>query len=505
MAIDITTEKKNEILSSFIENNYFYKTSELEHVREIIIEHYHNDYELFDKISKSSKTRTLLGSRGLLHKIITEISGGRYKFRNEEYFIDILFIVRNLNKYQDTFFNKSILIVSLDFLEFSIGLIDLEIVKKNEAENFEKELNEFYVFFKRIIEKIDLEEKDETKFQSIFNTVKTYFNYNNYQYSKTWFKFYFLFYSYPKGNSARKTDVISTISTSYIRGSNAPKGLNITISETIDFKDFIALETNFLTEIFNLCKTKPLFAIEFYAVFDDIIKQEIIEFYIPINRNQTIPNLKQVLDGIEYNIPNKLQFSDKILSAAKVPAMDRERHELYNILFSSKLEEEIINSSDYSNQVVGLICNNNARLHQLGIIQFNENGNYVDKKRLKDAAIPFLMSIITNLPAYGQFFINILNLRIGIDKRHFDSELKNNTSYLAHINNYNVSSGNVNFYNAIVSKVKDETVLNINNHFIRSINYHNRYNGILKIIFENKNLLNDALHDKLSQFISNIS
>ena len=96
-------------------------------------------------------------------------------------------------------------------------------------------------------------------------------------------------------------------------------------------------------------------------------------------------------------------------------------------------------------------------------------------------------------------------MRIGIDKRHFDSELKNNTSYLAHINNYNVSSGNVNFYNAIVSKVKDETVLNINNHFIRSINYHNRYNGILKIIFENKNLLNDALHDKLSQFISNIS
>ncbi len=505
MAIEITEEKKNEILNSFIDNKDFYKTSELGNVRKVIVENYYNDYDLFDKISKSSKTRTLLSSVSLLHKIITEIIGGRYEFRNEEILVDILFIVKNINKHQDTYFNKSLLIVSLDFLDFLIALIDSDIIKKNKVDDFEKEINELYTLYKRIIEKIDLEQKDENKFQNIFTKVKTYFQHNNYQYSRIWFKFYFLFYYNSKGNSARKTDVINTISTSYIRDSNDPKELKKIISETIDFKEFIALEANFLTEMFNLSKTKPLFAIEFYAEFDDSKKQKIIEFYIPVNQNKAIPSLKQVLEGIEYNIPNKLNFSNKILNATKTLTVHTERQELYNILFSSKLEEEIVNSSDYSNQIVGLICNNNAHLHQLGVTQFNENGDYIDKKKLKDKAIPFLMSIITNLAAYGQFFINILNLRIGIDKRYFDSELKNSASYLAYINNYIVSSGNVNFYNAIVSKVKDETILNINNHFIRSINYHNKYNGILKIIFENKNHLSDDLYDKLSQLISNIS
>lgn len=503
MAIEITEEKKNEILNSFIENKDFYKTSELGNVRKIIVEHYHNDYDLFDKVSKSSKTRMLLSSVDLLHKIITEISGGRYKFRNEESFVDILFIVKNINKYQDAFFNKSLLIVSLDFLGSLIGLIDTDIIKKNKAENFEKELNEFYIFFKRIIEKIDLEQKEETKFQSIFNTLKTYFQHNNYQYSKTWFKFYFFFYSNSKGNSVIKTDVINTISTSYFRNSNDPKNLKKIITETIDFNEFIALEVSFLNEIFNLSKTKPLFAIEFYFEFDDIKKQQIIEFYIPVNRNKAIPSLKQVLEGIKYNIPNKLEFSNKILNATKSLTLHTERQELYNILFSSKLDEKTIKSTDYSNQIVGLICNNNVYLHQLGINQFNEYG-YVDKKILKDKAIPFLMAIISNLATFNQIFINILNLKIGIDKRNFDSELKNSTSYLAHINNYIVSSGNLNFYNCIISKVKDETILSINDHFIRTINYYNKYNGIIKIIYENKNLLSDNLHDKLSQLISNI-
>jgi len=504
MTIDITEEKKKEILESFIENNEFYKTTELANVRKVIVENYYNDYDLFQKISKSSKNRSLLSSASLLHKIISEISGGRYDFRNEEILVDILFILKNINKHQDAFFNKSLLIVSLEFIDFLIGLIDSDIIKKNRVDDFEKEINEFFIFFKRVAEKIDLEQKDENKYQSVFTKVKTYFQYNNYQYSNYWFKFYLLFYYNSKGDGTRKTDVITTLSTSYIRGSNNPIELKRTITETIDIKGFINLETNFLTEIFNLCKTKPLFAIEFYDEFDDNKKQQIIEFYIPVNRNKAIPDLKQVLGGIGYNIPNKLEFSNKILNATKTLTVHTERQELYDILFSSKLNEEIINSSDYSNQIVGLVCNNNANLHQLGINQFNEHSTHVDKKDLKEKAIPFLMSIITNLAAYSQFVINILNLKIGIYKKSFDSELKKSTSYLAHINNFIVSSGNLDFYNIIGSKVNDETMLNINDHFIRSITYHNKYNSILKIIFDNKNLLSNELHDKLSQLISNI-
>jgi hypothetical protein len=266
----------------------------------------------------------------------------------------------------------------------------------------------------------------------------------------------------------------------------------------------MALETNFFTEIFNLCKTKPLFGIEFYTEFDVDKKQELIEFYVPINRNKTIPNLKQLLEGIDYDIPKKLEFSNKILKEAKTNTVHTEIKELYDIFFSSNLDEETINSSDYSNQIISLICNSNAQLHKLGIEQFNENSDYVDYKELKEKVVPFLMSIITNLATYSQFFINILNLKIGIDKRFFDKELNNSTSYLAHINNYIVSNGNINFYSTIISKVKDETIMNINDHFIRSINYDVKFNSILKIIYDNKNLLSDDLHDKLSQLISNI-
>ncbi|MDA0176605.1 MULTISPECIES: hypothetical protein [Mesoflavibacter] len=504
MAIEINEERKREILNSFIDNKDFYKTSELREVRRVIVDSYYNDYDIFQKISNSSKTRNLLCSTSLLNKIITEISGGRYNFREEDHFVDILLIVKNMNKYEDTFFNKSLLITSLEFVAFLVGIIDAHIIKNNKAEDFEKELNEFYIFFKRIIGKIDIEQKDENKYQSIYTTIKTYFKYNNYQYSNYWFKFYFLFYFNHKGNNARKTDAINTISSSYIRLANDPKELKEIISETIDFECFMKLESNFQTEIFNLCKTKPPFAKEFFSEFSVEKKQQILEFYIPVNRNKAIPSLKQLLEAIDYNIPNELEFVNKVLNSTKTLTIHTERKELYDILFNSKIDSETIKTSDYSNQIIGLICNTNANLHELGISEFNEHSVYVDKQKLKDKAIPFLLKLITNLAAYGQFYVNILNLKIGIDKTYFDSELKKSTSYLAHINNYIVSSGNLRFYNSIVSKVKEETVLNINDHFIRSINYHNKYDGILKIIFENKNLLSDDLHDKLSKLISNI-
>lgn len=506
MAIEITQTRKDEILHSFIKNAVFYKTTELKEVRKIIVENYYNDYELFDKISKSIKTRNLLSSVSLLKKIISEITVGRYEFRNDETYLDILFLIKCINKYQDTFFTQELLLVSLDFIEFLIKLIDSDIVKKNIADEFKVEVNDFFTFFKRIIEKVEIKEaKDENKFQSIYvSQVKTFFQYNNHQFSKTWFRFYFLYYFNFKDNSARKTDIINTISHPFIRSSNNPKELKETINDFMDFKEFMALETNFFVEIFNLSKTKPLFAIEFYTEFEEDKKQELIEFYVPVNRNKVIPNLKQVLEGIEYDIPKKLEFSNKILNTTKTLTVHTEIEELYDIFFSSKLGEQIINTSDYSNQIVTLICNINPQLHQLGINQFNANSDYVDYKELKEKVIPFLMSIITNLPAYGQFFNNILNLKIGIDKRFFDKELNNSPSYLAHINNYIVSNGNIDFYNIIVSKVKDETIKNINDHFIRSISYHAKFNSILKIIYDNKNLLNDDLHDKLSQLISNI-
>lgn len=506
MAIEISQTRKDEILHSFIKNVDFYKISELPEVRKIIAENYYNDYELFDKISKTNKTRNLLSSVSLLKKIETEIINGRLEYRNDETYIDILFLIKCINNYQDTFLTQDLLIISLDFIEVVIKLIDAEIIKKNRAEEFENELDEFFIFFKKIIEKVELKEAmHENKFQSIYATqVKTYFQYNNHQYSKLWFRFYFLYYFNTKDSGTRKTDVINAITNQFIRTSNNPKELKETISYFIDFNEFLDLETNFFNEIFKLSKTKPLFAIEFYTVFDEDKKQELIEFYIPVSRDKAIPNLKQVLEGIDYDIPKKIEYSNKILDATKTLSVHTEREELYIILFSSKLDDDIINSSDYSNQIVGLICNNNANLHQLGINQYNEHSEFVDKKELRDKVIPYLMTLITNLATYNQYFINILNLRIGIDKRNFDDELKNSTSYLAHINNYNVSSGNLNFYNIIISKVKNDTVVSINDHFIRSINYHNKYDDILKLIFDNKNLLSDSLHDKLSQLISNI-
>ncbi len=506
MAIEITQTRKDEILHSFIENADFYKTTELKEVRKIIVDIYYNDYELFDKISKSIKTRNLLSSVSLLKKIKSEVANGSYEFINDETYLDILFLIKCFNKYQDTFFTQELLIVSLDFIEYVIKLVDADIVKKNIADEFKDEINDFFIYFKRIIEKIEIKEaKEENKFQSVYaSQVKAFFQHNNHQYASIWFRFYFLYYSNSKDKSARKTDVINTIATPFIRSSNKPEELRRTISDCIDLKEFMALETNFFTEIFNLCKTKPLFGIEFYNEFDVDKKQELIEFYVPINRNKTIPNLKQLLEGIDYDIPKKIEFSNKILKEAKTNTVHTEIKELYDIFFSSNLDEKIINSSDYSNQIISLICNSNAQLHKLGVEQFIKNSDYIDYKELKEKVIPFLLTIITDLVTYSHFFINILNLKIGINKRFFDKELNKNTSYLAHINNYIVSSGNINFYNTIISKVKDETIININDHFIRSISYDVKFNSILNIIYGNKNLLSDDLHNKLSQLISNI-
>ena len=84
MAIDISEERKKELLTNFIENPTFYKYRDFKEIRDIIVNEYRDDYDIVKQICKSDKTRHLLSSSKLLQTIMTEISRGSFEYILDE-------------------------------------------------------------------------------------------------------------------------------------------------------------------------------------------------------------------------------------------------------------------------------------------------------------------------------------------------------------------------------------------------------------------------------------
>ena len=192
MAISITEERKKELLVNFIENSTFYKFRDFSGVREVISDYYHNDYYVFEQVSKTEKSRHLLATPKLLHKIMTEISNGTYEFILDEKSDDIFFYLKQFNLYEDKFITNPVATISLEFLTFIIPIIDKEIVNTEKLESHNSEVESLYAFFKKIISKLNLQKADQSKYQNLFNKIEQLFNFNNCKNAAIWFKFYFL-------------------------------------------------------------------------------------------------------------------------------------------------------------------------------------------------------------------------------------------------------------------------------------------------------------------------
>ena len=499
MAIKITEERKKEILNNFIENPSFYKVKDFKSVREIIVHDYRNDYEVLEKICETDKRRSLLSSTSLIHKIVTEVKGDRYEFRSEDLSEDLFFLIDQFNLHEDRFINSFVSNASIGFLTLVFQTIDKEIIQTNLLKDSESKIDKLFEFFKRVINNVNLKQPDQSKYQNLFNKVQETFRYDNYKNSSIWFKFYFFFHDKKKFENQIENNVL-TYTAALIRSSTSPIKLKETIEEVVKIEKFVALSNEYLNEIYIKSTSIPEFGIEFYNIFNDEKKQLIIESWTDKSATQ----FKEVLESVKSDIPDRLKLAKKILSVSSRQSNVSVRESLYESFFLLDLTKEEIEKTEYSNQIINLVCNTDINLHRIGISEFGESNKYVNKITLKEKAIPFLINLLGNLNSYYSYFISILSLKIGIDKRQFNEELKKNVNYIPYINNYIVSSGNVDFYNIIISKVKNETIKSINNHFINSISYNSKFNDILKIIYNNKTFLSDNFHDKFADLYSNI-
>ncbi|VXC27893.1 hypothetical protein [Maribacter litoralis] len=499
MAIEITELQKNELLENFIQHPEFYNPKEFASVRAVIIENYYDDYEILGKISSSNKTRSLLSSSSLWNKIIKAVEEQRFEFRSDEIITDIFFILEQVEKHEDRFITAEVRTASLGFLTYVFGLVDKQVANTGKTNDFVKELNVLFCFFKKVVDGLKIEQVEQTRYQGMFKKVQQMFLFSNNKNASTWFKFYFHFHDKKLSNNNLETGIKTTIAT-YFKVTNNAKVLKDNIEEIKPVEEFIALEANYENEIYSRAKSDTKYFNEFYEFFNDGKKQSLLESWIPKSADE----FKEVLKSSDSDIPNKLKLGNRILQKTKTLSNINEREGFYDSFFVLDLSKDEISQTDFSGQIINIVCSTDVNLHQLGIKQYLENGKYVVTQDLKNKAVPFLFSIITNLNAYHKQFENILNLKIGIYKRQFDKEICDTSNSVEYISNYLIQSGNYNFYTTVISKLLDYTISIINERFITNINNQPKYLEMLKHIDNqsNKNKLPENVLDKLKSLIS---
>jgi hypothetical protein len=488
MTIDITEERTRELLTNFIENPTFYKYRDFKEVRDIIVDEYRSDYKVLEQISKNDKTRHLLSSSRLLQTIITEIYKGSFEYILDEKSDDIFFVLKQLNLHEDRFITNIVATASLEFITFIIPIIDKEIVNTEKLKENKNEIGSLYSFFKKSISKLNLQQADQTKYQNLFNKIEQLFAFNNYKNAATWFKFYFYFRDKKKFTNNIESNVVTHVST-FIRTAKNQKILKKTIEDELPVEEFTKISNNYLNELYKKSIASPDFAIEFYPFFDDTKKQTLLESWVLKNSNQAT----KVIKGINIEVPDVLGLANKIINRAKALNNNlSEKKAFLDLLFTLKLTKEEVLSTDYSKQVISLVFNTNIGLHNFGITELEEHRGYIDTKSMKPKAETFMNSILGNPNAYYKQIENIINSKVGITTTFIDKFIVSNRAYINATSQYLISSGNLDFYKSLTSKLNDSTISMITNTFINGISKNQKFYSIVNYIKSNYYELLDA-------------
>lgn len=498
MAIEITEGRKKELLMNFIENSTFYKFRDFKEIREIIADDYRDDYDILERIFGNEKSRQLLSSTKLLQTIVTDFSSGNFEFILDEKSEDVFFFLKYFNLHEDKFFTNTFKTVSLGFISYIVPIIDKEVVNTEKLKSHTTQIENLYIFLERIIGKINLQQADQTKYQNLFNIIERLFSFNNYKNAATWFRFYFYFRDKKKFTNNIESNVISHIS-AFIRTTQNPKSIREVIESVLSVKKFVSVANNYLNELYKRSTASPDFAIEFYSCFNEAKKQNLLDSWMLHNSN----NAKKVIEGINNDIPDKLNLATKIMN--RVNSLNsnlNEKKAFLDILFTLGLSKSEISSIDYSNQIASLIFNNNINLHNFGITQLQEHRDFIDTKSFRPKAETFMNSILGNPNSYHKQTQNIIKNRLGITTAFVDKFIISNQAYINAISNYLINSGNLDYYRAITSKLNDSTINTVNNNFINGINKHQKYYGIVNHINDN---FYDSLADNLKTKIETLT
>ncbi|TYA74239.1 hypothetical protein [Seonamhaeicola marinus] len=502
---DLDEKQRSRLLDNFLSNVDFYEKGEFDRVKRVIASKYYNDFNIIERISETEKSRTLFSSKELLYKIIVEIQSERFKFRNTNDKLEDFFLVfRFLNKHESKYINNTILISSLDFLINTLDLLNNDIVKENKTEEKEQEINIVFDFFKRVIEKVSIPNQYHTNYLNLFNEVKSLFQADSYKYADTWLRFFMFYEGKNKFANAIENEIVS-IPRNYIRSNQDAKGLLKALSSFSDVKKFMNTHSNFLNEVFSKSSSDSKFAYEFYEYFPDNKKQQLLESWVPVNGNKLMSHLKQILVKAKDNIPNKLNLGNKVLGSTRNRHYAQEKRESFDLFTSLNLTEEEVSTTDYSSQVIDLICNTSIDMHRVGISELKANKKYIKSPDLKLAVENFLSTCFQNVQAYHPHVESIFTNKTGVDRRFVDKLINNNINYQNQIYSFLISRGDSNFYRILSTKISDSTNKSICEKFINEINYQAKYKSLIESIYKRRLELSleENVISKLDEFSKN--
>ncbi|WP_318308523.1 hypothetical protein [Flagellimonas crocea] len=492
MSIKLDEKQKRMMLETFLSNPTFYKVGEFKEVRKVILENYSDDFEILEKISRTKTTRELLASPAWLKQVISTITQEKFQFGDKTLEEGLQCFYKELVKYEEKFFNNSIYLESIDLLNRSIHVLNEKINSSKKSGEKDLGIDSLYTYFKKVVIKVRIDQNHQNKYQQLFVQVKKVFGYGGYINSELWFKFFFLFKDKGKFQNNIEQEVLNgTIN--YIRNFSNARIILASIEGVMPVTEFFSQETKYSNQIYTKASADFHFAENFYPYFSVERKKSLLEIWL----KKSLVNFNTLIKKFEDDVPDRLDLAKSIVSQLRVQNTAKAKREFFDSLFNIGLSEKEINSTTYSDQVISLICHSNVDYHNLGYQQYSERKKYIDLEKLKEKAFKFLISTIPNLNSHHIIFKNLLELKIGIDKRNFDKRISETPNSITQIENYLVNSGNAEFYKVLTSKLLDKTIGIIGDKVLSRVNEKNKYESLLKAIKTNRKFLKEESKDKL--------
>ncbi len=202
----------------------------------------------------------------------------------------------------------------------------------------------------------------------------------------------------------------------------------------------------------------------FYSCFDESKQQKIIEQWIPLNRNKNIVFFEEILNSINYQIPNSNQFANKLLNSAISSSNIDEKEKMYDLFFNIRVSNDY-DYATYSNQIISNICSNDLNYQNFGLKQIEKHSKRINEYNLNENTKKTLLkTYLPNVNQYHNHIKNYMTSSFGINKKAFNNEIRDNKAIRDLLVDYLVNTGDsdlfglikpILFQNNYISFVKD--------------------------------------------------
>ncbi len=455
-------------------------------VKTVIAESYYDKEEVLNKIVKTEDFREKFGSSKLVSNLINDLN----EVNDDELELDFDFFNQRLefiNLFEEKFFSNITYGNAMNFI--------LELIKKlitKYAQTKPKEVEEQHLFsnlynlHKRTIEEIKINDKNRVNYQQLYNHLKATFVRGNYKDADIYFEYFYL-YTFNLKDFIDPNDVNNNI-VNYLNSTNSAEDIKKTLIKVVEIKTLFE-NPAFRETVFNRAKTQPDFAVKFYFDFEEQKKQELLEQWVPLNGNKDYNIFENILESIDYKIPDPDKLAIKFLNTNGRSNLIAEREKLFDLLFKLKLSKNF-DYSTYSQQIISNICSTNINNHNLGINQLQKNRSRVVEFDLKsNCENTLLNTFLPNVKQYHQQITNLLSNSIGISKKVINDTIKDNPSIRQSIVNFLLIAGNNIFFSAIKPILFKNNYLLVSKLFLNSAasqlrnnkGFINNFKSILKM------------------------